>query len=343
MKKLILSFAAGIQIIFSSCDRSVSPEFGRAISFDLSGQVAQGYFITAIAFDSKGAAWLGTLHQGLLRYDGSLTLFDSRNSILPDGLGVTDIAVDSRDNMWAASAAGLVKYDGEKFTVYDTAGTGMTRNYVSSVAVDSEDNVWYSSSVAGEGGLMKYDGSGWTRFTPENSKLAGNVVQDIEIDRKGDKWVAVQDGVNSCSIVRISGDDWSVFDRSDFGFSAYYWGKLACGPAGIHASIDYKFSSIFDTSRPALLVFDGKKWAVQTPLNAAGNPVGYIGIISFDRRGYLWVSKTGSSGLSVFDGKSWTYAEPAYLESKGVFDIAADRNNSIWIGTGDGVYFVRQY
>lgn len=342
MKKLVLSFAVGFQLFSFSCSNNVSPNFSREISFELSGRIAPGYFVSAIAFDSKGTPWLGTFEQGLIKYDGTVTVYDSRNSILPDNISIWDIAVDKSDNVWIGSTKGLIKYALGKFTIYDTSNTSMIRAFVNSVAVDNENNVWFSSWVIGKGGLMKYDGKEWTLFTPENSSLPANIVADIEVDGNDSKWIAVDGGINACSILKITGEQWSVYDEHDIGFSPYFWGNLACGPRWVHASIDYSFSSLLDTGRPNILPFDGAEWTINNPVDSSGNSLGYVGEIAVDRRGYLWASTRFSDGLAVYNGRTWSSARPEYLKNTGVFDIAVDNENTVWLGTGDGVRILRQ-
>lgn len=52
---------------------------------DFSHQILEGYFVTSIAFDHQGNAWIGTFKQGLIKYNPSgITLYKSTNSIIPD-------------------------------------------------------------------------------------------------------------------------------------------------------------------------------------------------------------------------------------------------------------------
>ncbi len=243
MKRLVLSFAICVQIFAGSCSHSVSPALTGEVSFELSSRIAPGYSVTAIALDGKGTAWLGTLNRGVLKYDGTLTVFNSQNTPLPDSNHVWEIAVDKNDVVWIASDKGLIKYDGTDFTVYDASNSPLLRGLVNSVAVDNDNVLWLSSPVFEEGCLMNFDGTTWNLFTRNNSSLPGSMVWDIDVDSHGGKWVAVNDGINSCGIVSISGDTWTVYDEEEFGFEPYYFGNLACGPGRVCASIDYRLSS----------------------------------------------------------------------------------------------------
>lgn len=56
-------------------------------------KILDGYFVTSIAFDHKGNAWIGTFQQGLIKYNAfETTVYDSHNSIIPENSVIRDLA-----------------------------------------------------------------------------------------------------------------------------------------------------------------------------------------------------------------------------------------------------------
>ncbi len=70
--------------------------------------------VNAIAFDSKGNAWIGTV-AGLAKFDGSnWVIYNTSNSDLPDN-HISSILIDKQDNIWIGTKEGGV-------AVYNEAG-----------------------------------------------------------------------------------------------------------------------------------------------------------------------------------------------------------------------------
>ncbi len=63
-----------------------------------------------------------------------------------------------------------------------------------------------------------------------------------------------------------------------------------------------------------------------------------------DLRDYLWLAGFGAkekTNLSVFDGEKWQ-KPPADFPGLLISCMAVDRSNSLWLGTDDGIYLLRQ-
>src|ERR1035437_6289897 len=205
MKKLI--YIICLLVVFTSCRKhnDSAPSFNT----NFNHKILDGYFITAIAFDHLGNAWIGTFKQGLIKYNaGGIVVYNSTNSIISSTAVINDIAVDSKNNIWIG-ADGLYKYDGSSFKVYNTANKTIPEDYVPSVAVDSKDNVWFSSCRQGTGGVMKYDGTNWNLYTPANSVLPVNFVKSITVDKNDNVWLAFTQTVSQTYLAKISKDIWT--------------------------------------------------------------------------------------------------------------------------------------
>lgn len=309
-------------------------------SLEVREHILPGYFVTAMARDSKGTLWLGTFRQGLVKYDGKATVYNSKNSPLPDSLHVQDIAIDHNDEIWFSASIGLIHFDRKNFTIFNTTNSPLTYDKIRSIAIDKNNVIWMAAPNINLGCLATFDGKNWQVFTPENSMLPAKVIRDIVIDNRNNVWAAMNGTVTSTCLLKISGNAWKIYDQTEIGFTPYYWGNLAVDSHdNLYASIDYMLSSLYDTSRPGLVKFDGQKWTVRTPLNEYGESLGYVNSVDVDWSGNIWTSVMGEGHiiLAIFDGEHWI-RHPVKMELAGRTPIIFDGSNYAWVGTANGVY-----
>lgn len=323
-----------ILLIFSfalfSCDQT---EEKPQTTDDAENMILEDYFVTSIAFDHQGNAWIGTSQQGLIRYhSGEVTVYNASNSSLPQEF-IWDIAVDSKNNVWIGCDNELVKYDGTTFTVFNSSNSPMPEDWIQSIAIDSKDNVWFSSSRFRKGGLVKYDGVQWTVFTPDNSPLPVNMVSSIVVDKNDNVWIAANETVSNSHLVRLSGNEWTDFSNASFGFAPYYLGKIDVNSQNkIYAIIDYSLSSTFPPLGPQMLTFDG----VSTQQVNCDSSTG-IHSIAIDHNDQIWCSL--DKGYAVFDGEKWTSGKE-FLKDTYILAMKQAPDDKMWMGTGNGIAIV---
>jgi ligand-binding sensor domain-containing protein len=67
-------------------------------------------------------------------------------------------------------------------------------------------------------------------------------------------------------------------------------------------------------------------------------------ILKTDLRNYLWVARftnPPAGNLAVYDGEKWQDAPESFPETF-VNCMAVDQNNTVWLGTRDGIYCLEQ-
>lgn len=257
---------------------------------------------------------------------------------------IWDLAVDRNDDIWIGSGVGLIRYREREFTLHDGTNSPLPEDVVWAIAADHDNSLWLASCRFRQGGLVKVHGEEWTAYTPDNSDLPSNSVRDIVVDSGNNVWIAMNETVNNACMVRISGDHWSIFGEEDMGFSPYYFGTLAVGNEGIvYASLDYMLSSLLDMTRPNIVKYDGEAWTIINPVDEHAESLGYVRKICVDLTGNLWASLSGRKDriLAVYDGSEWAYNDPD-MPTDSVFEVAVDRNNTVWLGTGDGILLIGQ-
>jgi ligand-binding sensor domain-containing protein len=327
MKKLGLFFC--ILISLYSCEKSNNNP--QSINTEFKKKILAGYFITSIAFDKKGNTWIGTFKQGLIKYNSKETIiYNSSNSIISNSSVIYDIAVDSKDNIWIGSE-GLIKYDGNNFTNYNSGNTPMPEDFVESIAIDSKNNIWFTSSRFRQGGIVKYDGRNWNVYTPDNSDLPVNFVRSIVVDKNDDVWLALSEMVNNSYLAKISGNNWTIYTSKDLGFSPYYLGNIQINSKNqICGAIDYSLSSLGIHNGPKAFIFNGK-----TSIQLLNDSIPNIRSLTVDKEDNIWCIAYG--GYAVFNGNNWIIDNSSFKDVS-VFAIEQSPDRKIWIGTGDGIF-----
>ena len=305
-------------------------KYNDSLNTEFNTRILEGYFVTAVAFDQLGNAWIGTFSQGLIKYNPQETVvYDTSNSVIP-GSPIWDVAVDSKNNVWIGSDA-LIEYDGNRFTTYNSSNTGIPEDYVSFIAVDSKDNIWFASCRFRQGGLVKYDGSQFTVFTPENSPLPASLIHGISIDINDNVWLALTETVQETYLVKISGGRWNLYTSNDFGFSPYYISNIDINSDNdVCAAIDYSLSSTWPNIGPQIFIFDG-----QAAEKMQFDNVSKVHNMTVDRSDHIWCATW--DGYAVFDGDQWMVDNSTFSESS-VFTIEQAPDLRIWIGTGNGIF-----
>jgi ligand-binding sensor domain-containing protein len=333
MKKFV--YILCVAVFFYSCDKNES----EPKKFELGPlqKLLDGYIVNTIAFDSKGNAWIGTLGQGLIRYnEGEPVVYNSDNSALPENFEICDIAVDKNDNVWIGTDGGAWKYDGKEFTLYNSQNTAMPEDIVWLIAVDSKNNIWFASNRFRLGGLVKFDGTEWTAYTPDNSPLPTNSVKGISIDKSDNVWLALSDYINQGYLVKISNDKWEIYDENDLGFTPFYFGGIQCDSKNrLWGAINYSPSSFWVSPAPHFFIFDGTQ---TTSLSCGdGIRVGGLPQITVDMNDYVWCFGVASV-CGVWIDEQWTPFDRSEFGGSSAWVIKEAPNRSIWIGTENGIY-----
>jgi streptogramin lyase len=307
------------------------PEIG-----DVSKVILDQFTITAICFDRAGIAWLGTVNQGLIRYDGkTATVFDASNSILTNA-AIWDIVTDKAGNLWIASN-NMIKFDGVKFTRFGAKEYNLPESRVTTIAVDAADNVWFGCGTVSSGGLVKYNGKSFTVYSPDNSKLPGSLIKDVVVDGLGRIWVAVNSGISSVSLTRITGSKMEVFGSAEMGFNPYYFNMLAVSRENtLIASLDYSLSSAYLTGRPQIFSFDGKNSTIiPMPENKLQ---GFGGArIHVAKNGQLWTTVSLDHEIGVFSNNKWIFKN---FGGEGILAFGESPTGEMWLG-GKGVAILK--
>jgi len=128
--------------------------------------------ITAISVDSVGNKWLGTIDNGLMRFNGdSIKYYSLSTGNLPPQK-INCLEVDESGNLWIGLNNGVAKYDGTQFQYF--SATSSIFGIVKSICVDGKI-VWFGTEA---NGIFMYNGSNWSNITSVNG-LTTDKINDI--------------------------------------------------------------------------------------------------------------------------------------------------------------------
>ena len=203
-------------------------------TYNTSNSPIPGNLVRSIAIDRDGNKWIGTLYDGLAKFNGDATWekYADFNSGLPNN-DVYPITFDKEGNIWiGTNGGGLAKFDGTtNWTIYNKSNSGLPDNKIYSMTIDKTGTFWIGTV---EGGLAKFDPSavlrtggdttlpddavaqaGWTVYNTFNSGLSNNEVRGITIDGDGNKWIATYGG------------GLALFNENGKGWTGTEWNELA--------------------------------------------------------------------------------------------------------------------
>ena len=152
---------------------------------------------SSISFQNDGNIWFTTTNNGAYMYNET-SWQQYKSSVFT---GANSMAIDNNGNKWFATSAGLVKYDGSNWTVFNISNSGLKFNTVNDLAIDKTGNVWLATGSFDETGdattgrIAKFDGTNWTYYNPFNDDMGSNFVYSIAVDQKEKIWAGTYSGL----------------------------------------------------------------------------------------------------------------------------------------------------
>ena len=173
----------------------------------------------ALAAGEDGSVWMGMVNAdfgsgsgpGVLRFDGQawLSYNDSDETVLagfttePAVLPGSDVAltlVSTQGDLWALMDAGLARFEGAAWTVYDASNSPLNTRLWGLVE-DQDGGLW----VGTQSGAARFDGASWTVYAPADG-LEGLMVP-LAVEPEGAVWFHTNQG-----LLRLDGSDWQRFE-----------------------------------------------------------------------------------------------------------------------------------
>ncbi len=320
-------------------------------SFGLKDGLTNG-FVRATHLDRHGTLWVGT-DRGLFRFSNhGFERLDNTTEV--PLASVTAIAEDSSGQIWAASGAGLLEFEGGKlvraacgrasrttsvFTISllreglipDGCSApaiaipelpGLSDLSINALRKDASGNIWIGTT-----------GKGLISFNPQNgdrqvfsapAALPDNTVFLLFEDRQRNIWAAAQDGLVRLSeaVVTTVGADRGLADEN------------------VSTAYEDREGTLW------LVTFSGQIYRLNNRFNGA-TPVRYylpapqrdlrFRTVFRDSRGDFWFGAAGSGVVRLSHGTTIRYTMKEGLRSDSIRQIFEDSRGAMWFATSSGI------
>jgi signal transduction histidine kinase/ligand-binding sensor domain-containing protein len=295
----------------------------------------------------------------LLMSIGGTAQYRFDNWTTKDGLPQNTVAAITQTPdgyLWLATADGLVRFDGVRFTVFDKRNSpGITSNRFLSLYCDDQGSLWAGTEV----GLTRLMNGEFRTFTMADG-LPHNNVGEIQKDDQGRLTVTTHLGLACLSGERFE----PCHSKEPYPYSITYWSRsgdrFTFDKQGVH-----RFSSGKTTDFPVRWLYNsvpkfaedskGAIW-LGTPdalyqfigdkiirhSQSGETPVSQFELliigtfIGMDAEGNFWWFPGKGKGLQIFNpnSRSLTPISTGWV-AQTVMSFFGDREGSVWIGTNN--------
>src|SRR5690349_11026836 len=116
-------------------------------------------------------SYISDAQTGLTSFSNPPTLYLANSSLY------SSLDCDPQGNAWVIfNNAGLGKFDGTNWTVFNTSNSGLRKNKIWSLCHDHQNYIW----LATDSGLGKFDGvSSWVWYDSTNTILGTNHITNV--------------------------------------------------------------------------------------------------------------------------------------------------------------------
>lgn len=105
-------------------------------------------YINTIVLGKNDEIWVGTAAAGIIKIKGNkIKRYTYKNSALKYGFGngAQALLIDKSSNLWCGNYDGLFKFNGKKWTHFNTQNSPLINNHVVDLKLDNEGNIWVAT------------------------------------------------------------------------------------------------------------------------------------------------------------------------------------------------------
>jgi len=230
------------------------------------------------------------------------------------------MAATPAGDIWFATRAGLMRYDGKRFTTL-TVSDGLPSSVVPSIASALDGSLW----LATPNGISHYTNAKFTNYGPADG-VPNTVFLQAFCDKEGRMWFSYSPR-SGRGVVMFDGKTFRNF-TTDNGLGGNIVGEFYSYPDG----------TVWIGTENGVSVWDGQRLATNYNRSFFKDRLANANVncILRDRRGILWFGT--SAGATRFDGVVWSSLTAANgLIGNDVETICEDKSGAIWFGTDKGL------
>jgi len=275
--------------------------------------------VIAITQTPDGYLWLGSF-EGLSRFNGlEFVVFDDRTLPLADANGIRALAVDSTGRLWVSSArSGLLAFDAQGWQRYSHE-QGQPFEQMIGVEASSDGWLWLNGE---ESGIARWrPGSPALRVDRRNGLTHDNVYVTLA-DGRGGVFVGTAAGLDHVTAEGL----------------VSHWGSQRGLPPGPVRSLRHAPDGELAVTVAGRVGWIGDQG--YRPLTGDQVPTS-AQLLLYDRDGGLLIGTTdqglwraGARGIDQLDRRHG-------LRGNRVVSLFEDREGSVWVGSSDGLYQLR--
>ncbi len=299
---------------------------------------------------------------GAVAFQGPLELeqYVERLWTVADGMpqnGALALDQDIDGFLFIGTRAGLVRFDGVGFSVYDRASMDwLTDHFITALAADPAGGLWIGTRT----GLVRLE-SGQARVWTTEDGLPVDYVRSLRVDSSGALWIGTYGG----GLVRLRGEELRVFG-TETGFedlfvrsivedsSGSLWAATGKGLVRVPGSGDAAAVRVepvgklagrlvrsvavgpedelcAGTEDGAVYCRIGEEWSEVGVV--AGSRPGAINALRIDRFGSVWIG--ADAGIYRWDGSQIRRLESNARQA--VWSLFEDRQGNLWAGSRRGL------
>lgn len=276
----------------------------------LSAQIVNGVFQ-----DKSGFMWFAT-QSGVCYFDGrTFQTFEPDYRLA--GIDAVSVIQDHRERLWiATNANGVFVYDFKKLKNY-TEANGLPSNIVRSIFLDQQNTLWILSSK----GVVKLVDEKLVKVSDSKGILDKGVLSMTQ-GKDGSYWFGTQGNY----LVRLHNGEFSYLDDS-IGVSDSY----------IFSLKTYGDSILIGTTNQGLLIYTNEQLS---KLHVPEIENAWISNVVISGNTLNIVSSAGLIEYHPTEGYT-IITEDNGLASNDLYHGAKDRENNIWLTSGNGVSLLR--
>ncbi len=264
---------------------------------------------------------------------------------------VTTILQTRDGYLWLGTQEGLVRFDGVRFTIFDTRNTpSLSDDWVQALAETRDGTLW----VGTMSGLVRRRDGAFAAF--RDGGLDKQMIHALFEDRHGVLWVGSPLGMTRIAGSRVTtysdcqgipgrvaaigedgrgdlwvGGPWGAARRRDERFEP--WAVSDGFPGSVQAILPDPDGGFWAGTGRGVARVDGRETTLLA--EGAGLTNNFVHALFRDRDGSLWVATDG--GLFRFrDGRFQRHGAADGLSSDRILALHEDREGSLWVGTTDG-------
>jgi streptogramin lyase len=143
----------------------------------LTDHLGPQHLLTDLAIAPNGIVWVGTIEDGLYRFEGGTWTHYTTTEGLVDNM-IAGLAVDHQNNLWVSGSYTLSRFDGQTWQVVPIDGNAQMSSRLTSLAVTPAGHVWVAVS---QDGVYQFDGQSWTGHSQGTREDWNDIVAEVDM------------------------------------------------------------------------------------------------------------------------------------------------------------------